>query len=63
MPTEGDHRHCKVCGKVTKPDAETCSSKCADLRERRLQSARTYRLLLYGSIALLVIVVLASYLH
>jgi predicted nucleic acid-binding Zn ribbon protein len=61
MPGEGDHRHCKVCGRVTKPDQETCSAKCAAERERRLGSARTYRYILYGTIALLLILFLTNF--
>jgi predicted nucleic acid-binding Zn ribbon protein len=61
MTAEGDHRHCKVCGRVTKPGAETCSAACADQRARRVSSARTYQYLLYGAIAVLLIVFLVSY--
>jgi len=61
MP-DGDHRHCKVCGKVTKPDAQTCSAECAAARDRRVRQAGNYRLLLYGAIALLVIFLLAQFL-
>jgi predicted nucleic acid-binding Zn ribbon protein len=60
MGTEGDHRHCKVCGKVTKPDAETCSPACAAARERRVRASGSYRLLLYAAIALLLIALVVS---
>ena len=60
MPTDADHRHCKVCGRVTKPDHETCSATCAEERERRLRSARGYRYLLYGTIAVLLILFLST---
>jgi len=63
VPLEGDHRHCKVCGRVTKPDSETCSAKCASERERRMASAKNTRYLLYGMIAFLVILLLTSFLH
>jgi len=53
---ESDHRHCKVCGKVCDPDEETCSRACREERERRVQTRRTYTYLLYGAIALLLIV-------
>jgi predicted nucleic acid-binding Zn ribbon protein len=59
MPIEGDHRHCKVCGKVCAPGNETCSRACADARDDRARSRRTYTLLLYGAIALLVVVFLS----
>ena len=61
MP-DGDHRHCRVCGRVTRPDEETCSAACAAARERRVRQAGNYRLLLYGAIALLVIFFLAQFL-
>ncbi len=59
MPLEGDHRHCRVCGKVCAPGAETCSKACAQTREDRARSRRNYQLLLYGAIALLAVVFLA----
>ena len=58
-----DHRHCKVCGRVTSVDADTCSSACASERERRLSSARNFRYLLYGMIAFLVLLFATSYLR
>jgi len=63
MPVEGDHRHCKVCGRMTKVGADTCSDRCAEERARRLSTARTYRYVLYGTIALLVILLLSSYIR
>ena len=60
MPTEGDHRHCRVCGRVTRPDAETCSAECAAERARRVGTARNYRYLLYGTIAFLLILFLSG---
>ena len=53
---EGDHRHCKVCGRVCGIDSETCSKACREKRAQQLQSRRTYTYLLYGAIALLLIV-------
>jgi predicted nucleic acid-binding Zn ribbon protein len=63
VPSDGEHRHCRVCGRVTRPDEETCSAECAAERARRLGAARTYRYLLYGLMALVVLVVLGSYLR
>ncbi len=60
MPTDGDHRHCKVCGRVTKPDQETCSAACAEQRAQRVRTARNYRYLLYGAIAILLILFLST---
>jgi len=51
-----DHRHCKICGRVCPADEETCSRACRDKRAQQLQSRRMYTYLLYGSIALLLIV-------
>ncbi len=61
MPADGDHRHCKVCGRVTKPDAETCSPACATERQRRVSSARTYRIMMYVAIAVILIVFLSEF--
>jgi predicted nucleic acid-binding Zn ribbon protein len=61
VPTEGDHRHCKVCGRLVKPGADTCSDTCATERQRRISSARNYRYLMYGTIALLLILFLSSF--
>ncbi len=59
MPAEGDHRHCKVCGRTCDPGEETCSRACRERRASQLQSRRTYTYLLYGAIALLLIVFLS----
>lgn len=63
MPAEGDHRHCKVCGKVCAASAETCSRTCAEERERRVRSSRNLRYVLYGTIALLLVLFLSNFLH
>ena len=59
MPTDDDHRHCKVCGRVCDPEDETCSRKCAIERERRARSRRNYLYLLYGLAALFVLLLLS----
>lgn len=59
MATEGDHRHCKVCGRVCGPEEETCSKACRARRAQQLQTRRTYTYLLYGTAALLLIVFLS----
>ena len=61
MVDAADHRHCKVCGKVCSPGSDTCSNACATRREQMLSTRRTYTYLLYGTIALVVILFLASY--
>lgn len=58
MAGDNDHRHCKVCGRVCAVDDDTCSRACRETRARQLQSRRMYSYLLYGSIALLLIVFL-----
>jgi len=62
MPPEGDPRHCKVCGRVCDPGEETCSKTCRAEREQRMRSRRNYSLLLYASIALIVIVFASRFL-
>lgn len=57
-----DHRHCKVCGKVTAAGNDTCGPKCAAVREERLRQRRNYQYLIYGAIALVAVFFLASYL-
>jgi predicted nucleic acid-binding Zn ribbon protein len=55
VPTEGDHRHCKVCGRVCTPGEETCSRTCAAEREQRMRTRRNYQLMLYIAVALVLI--------
>ncbi|MGP8077636.1 MAG: DUF2116 family Zn-ribbon domain-containing protein [Thermoplasmata archaeon] len=55
-----DHRHCKICGRVCTPTEETCSAACAEERDRRSRTRRTYTYLLYGTIALILVVYLSS---
>jgi len=55
-----EHRHCKVCGRVAKADSETCSKACAQERSRRLESRRNLVYLLYGSVALCVLLLIVS---
>lgn len=62
MPLEQDHRHCKVCGKVTSLDSDTCSAKCATVREQRLRARRNYTYILYATIALITVLLLSNYL-
>jgi predicted nucleic acid-binding Zn ribbon protein len=56
-----DHHHCKVCGKVCAADAETCSKACRLKREGAAQTRKMYSYLLYGIMALLVILLVAGY--
>jgi predicted nucleic acid-binding Zn ribbon protein len=55
-----DHHHCKVCGKVCSPDAEVCGSNCRERRERGRDSRRNTTYLLYGMIALMVVLFLLN---
>ncbi len=61
MAPEADHRHCKVCGKVTGVGDEACSRACRDELRRREMTRRNYTLLLYGAIALIAIVFASSF--
>ncbi len=61
MPASDDHRHCRVCGRVCAVGSETCSRACATKRAQQLQTRRTYTYLLYGTIALLLIVFLSRF--
>jgi len=63
VPAEGDHRHCKVCGRVCTVGEETCSRACRDKRAAQVASRRNYTLLLYAAIAILVIAFLVSAIH
>jgi len=56
-----DHRHCKVCGRVCTPGEETCSAECRATRDRRARDRRTYMFLLYGTAALLLVLLLSHY--
>ena len=58
---EDDHRHCKVCGRVCGPTEETCGPACAEVRERRARSRRTYLLLIYGMALLLLLLLVSPY--
>lgn len=60
VPTEGDHRHCKVCGKVCGVGDETCSKACREKRAAQVASRRNYQYLLYAAIAILLIAFLTS---
>jgi predicted nucleic acid-binding Zn ribbon protein len=57
---EEEHRHCKMCGKVCDVDEEVCGKSCAAKREERLRSRRSVQWMLYGGMALLVILLIAS---
>jgi predicted nucleic acid-binding Zn ribbon protein len=56
-----DHRHCKVCGKVCTPGEETCSKACRTKREQTLQTRKMYTYLMYGVVALLLILLVATH--
>jgi len=63
VPEEGDHRHCKVCGRVCDVGQETCSRACREKREAQMASRRNYTYLLYVAIAILVLAFLVSAVH
>lgn len=57
-----DHRHCKVCGRVCDPEELTCSPRCAEERARVARTRRMYLYLIYGTAALLLLLLVAPYL-
>lgn len=52
---EGDHRHCKVCGRVCAVGQETDSEECAATLARRQQSRQNYVWLMYVLILIVVV--------
>jgi len=58
---ETDHRHCKVCGKVCATSDETCSKACRAKRSQQLKTRQMYTYLIYGAIALILIVFVVAY--
>ena len=54
-----DHRHCKNCGRTCPPDEETCSVACQEVRDRRARQRQMYTYLLYGTAALLLVLLLS----
>jgi len=60
--SEADHRHCKVCGRVCDPDKLTCSPKCAQERARVARVRRNYLYMIYGTAALLLLLLVTPYL-
>jgi predicted nucleic acid-binding Zn ribbon protein len=60
---EGDHRHCKVCGKVVQPTQEFCSKACRAKREAQLQTRRNYQYILYATIVILVVIFAISFIR
>jgi len=60
VPAEGDHRHCKVCGKVCGVSEDTCSRACREKRAAQIATRRNYSYLLYAAIAILLVAFLSS---
>jgi predicted nucleic acid-binding Zn ribbon protein len=58
-----EHRHCKVCGRVTDPSEETCSAKCTEELGRRRSSRQSSMNLMYLLIAVVVVLFLLSFVH
>lgn len=52
---EGDHRHCKVCGKVCDVGEETDTAQCAATLAQRQQSRRNSVRLMYVLIFVVVV--------
>ncbi len=49
------HKHCKVCGAIIPPDKEYCSSKCEKVDVDRRKSYETYRMWLFVTLAMMLI--------
>lgn len=62
-PEGGEHRHCKVCGRMIDPQLEFCSKSCRRQREATLQGRRNLTYLIYGGIAFFVLLLLLEYAH
>lgn len=60
---EGDHRHCKVCGKVIGPEAEFCSKTCRRKREEQIAGRQNLTYLMYAAIAVLAIILVVQFVH
>ncbi len=58
-----DHRHCKVCGKVTAPGNDTCSRACRETREAQARSRQNSVRLMYLLIAVVIAVFILGYVH
>jgi predicted nucleic acid-binding Zn ribbon protein len=61
MQAIADHHHCKTCGNPCDPMEETCSVECAERRRAALDSRRTTTYVLYGIMALIILLFLVSY--
>ncbi|HZY92338.1 MAG TPA: DUF2116 family Zn-ribbon domain-containing protein [Thermoplasmata archaeon] len=61
--SEEDHRHCRVCGKVTAPGNETCSRTCREAREDQVRTRQNSIRLMYVLIAVVLIGFVLSYVH
>jgi predicted nucleic acid-binding Zn ribbon protein len=62
MGLDGDHRHCKSCGKVCGLTEDTCSKACAKTLARKQENlARARRNYWYAFFASVVIVAITSY--
>jgi predicted nucleic acid-binding Zn ribbon protein len=54
-----DHRHCKVCGRVSPPGEETCSKACRTTYQQNARTRRMWTYLFYA-VALIVAVIFLS---
>ena len=63
MADPGDHRHCKVCGKMCDSGEQFCSPACERKRADALRSRRNLQNLMYAGIAILLILLAVNILH
>ena len=63
MAPDDDHRHCKVCGKVTGPDKDVCSKACREKREASTTTRRRYTNVLYALVIFTVVLLVLYSVH
>lgn len=56
-----DHRHCRVCGKVTALGNETCSRACREKREAQVRNRQSLYRLMYVAMAIAILGLILSY--
>jgi len=63
VTVEGDHRHCKVCGRVCPPGQETDREECATSLAQRQQSRQNSVRLMYALIVVVVVAFILETVH
>jgi predicted nucleic acid-binding Zn ribbon protein len=63
VPAANDHSHCRICRKVCAAGDDTCSADCQAKLDDRARQRRTYMYLIYGTAALLLVLLVANASH